>query len=73
MKKLVVIALLAFFLAGCGQAGMQSEFWKHDSVYKNFDHLKFSWFGHNTPTAEDRQIGAEQSWWGLDVPYVPGQ
>jgi hypothetical protein len=73
MKKFVLVMLLTFFLFGCSQTATQSEFWQHDSVYKNWDHLKFSWFGHNNPTAEDSQMSSEQAWWGMDVPYVPAQ
>jgi hypothetical protein len=73
MKKFAVVALLTFFLLGCSQSGLQSEFWQHDSMYKNWDHLKFSWFGHYSPTAEDSQMSTDQGWWGVDVPYVPAQ
>ncbi len=73
MKKLIMGGLLAIFLMGCGQSALRSEFWQHDSVYKNWDHMKFSWFGYGTPTAEDQLNSVEQGWWGIDVPYVPGQ
>ena len=73
MKKLLLVGMLAFFLFGCGQAAVQSEFWQHKSAYKNWDHLKFSWFGYKAPTAEDVVETTEQGWWGIDVPYVPGQ
>jgi uncharacterized lipoprotein NlpE involved in copper resistance len=73
MKKIITIMLLALFLMGCGQAATQSEFYQHKAIYKNWDHMKFSWFGYNNPTAEDRQMATEQGWWGVDVPYVPGQ
>jgi hypothetical protein len=73
MKRIVAIALVALFLGGCGQAAMQSEFWQHDTMYRNNDHLRFSWFGHRNPTAEDRENTVEQDWWGIEVPYVPGQ
>ena len=72
MKRLLAVALLALFVSGCGQMSVQSGFWQHDTMYKNWDHMKFSWFGYQTPTAEDRQKAIEQQWWGLDVPYVPG-
>jgi hypothetical protein len=73
MKKLVVLGLLAISLAGCGQSAVRSEFYQHDSLYKNWDHTKFSWFGYKNPTAEDLQKTIDQQWWGLEVPYVPGQ
>jgi hypothetical protein len=69
MKKLVVLIFVALFLTGCGQSG----FFQHDTMYKNWAHTKFSWYGHNQPTAEDAQKATEQQWWGIEVPYVPGQ
>ena len=73
MKKAIVFVLLALFLAGCSGSLSQSEFLEHDKMYKNWDHMKFSWFGHRNPTPEDQQKSIEQGWWGFEVPYVPGQ
>ena len=73
MKKLILIALASAFLMSCGQLATRSEFWQHDTMYKNWDHMKFSWFGYKNPTSEDLQKAADQHWWGIDVPYVPGQ
>jgi hypothetical protein len=73
MKRLVIAGLLALFLAGCGHSAVSSEYYQHDSMYRNWDHLKFSWFGHKNPTAEDLKKSIEQQWWGIEVPYVPGQ
>jgi hypothetical protein len=73
MKKLLAIAILALFVVSCGQAAMQSQLYKHDTLYKNWDHMMFSWFGHRHPTAEDRANAIKQGWWGIEVPYVPGQ
>ncbi|MFO7712817.1 hypothetical protein [Desulfosarcina sp.] len=72
MKKMVVLIFLALFLASCGQSAVRSEFLQHDTMYRNWDHMKFSWFGNN-PTAEDLEKTADQKWWGIEVPYVPGQ
>jgi hypothetical protein len=52
---------------------MQSEYMEHDTMYKNWDHMKFSWFGNKNPTPEDQRKSVEQGWWGYEVPYVPGQ
>jgi uncharacterized protein YcfL len=70
MKKLLVAIVVGLMLMGCST---QSGFWENDSIYQTWDHLKFSWFGHRSPTAEDIQNAKEQGWWGVDVPYVPGQ
>lgn len=72
MKKMVVLIFLALFLASCGQSAVRSEFLQHDTMYRNWDHMKFSWFGYN-PTTEDLEKTADQKWWGIEVPYVPGQ
>lgn len=73
MKKLVVLILMVLFLASCSQSIMQSEFAQHDTMYKNNDHMKFSWFGKKNPTADDAKNTVEQDWWGIEVPYVPGE
>ena len=73
MKKVVALVMMALFLASCSGTLMQSEFMEHDTMYKNWDHMKFSWFGHRNPINDDQQKSIEQQWWGFDVPYVPGQ
>lgn len=73
MKKLVVLILMALFLASCSQSAIRSEFLQHDTMYKNWDHMKFSWFGHNNSTSENLEKSIDQQWWGIEVPYVPGQ
>jgi hypothetical protein len=73
MKKFVLLAMLGLFLAGCGASAKQSEFWQHDAIYKNWDHLKFSWTGGNNATQEIAQKSQEQEWWGIEVPYIPAQ
>jgi hypothetical protein len=75
MKKLVALLFMVFFLASCGQSSLlsRSEFLQHDKMYKNWDHMKFSWFGPENATEEDLQKSIDQEWWGLDVPHIPGQ
>ena len=67
MKKLCLLAFVALFLAGCGTPAQQSEFWKHPTVFKNWDHLKFSLWGYQNPTTETGQKSQEQDWWGEPV------
>jgi hypothetical protein len=73
MKKAVVLIMFALFLASCSGTLKQSEFLENDSMYKNWDHVKFSWFGYKNPTDEDMQKSREQGWWGFEVPEVPGE
>jgi hypothetical protein len=73
MKKLMAVLCLSVFLFGCGAAAQKSEFWQHDAMYKNNDHLWYSWFGYKKPTAQTGQDSVQQGWWGIEIPYVPGQ
>ena len=73
MKKIILLVIMGLFLASCSGSLVQSEFMEHDTMYKNWDHMKFSWFGYRNPTPEDQKKSVEQGWWGIDVPYVPGE
>lgn len=74
MKKMVILIIMVLFLASCGHSLMgRSEFLQHDSMYKNWDHMKFSLFGPDEATDQDVKKSIEQQWWGIEVPYVPGQ
>jgi hypothetical protein len=73
MKKLLIVVFLSAFIFGCGAAAQKSEFWQHDSMYRTGDHLKYSWTGYKNPTAETGKESVEQGWWGIPIPYVPGQ
>jgi hypothetical protein len=79
MKRIVTVVLaaaVAIAVAGCGlRAGRdykpQAE--GPQPLYKNLDHLGFSWFGYKKVTAEDAKMSDAQKWWGSDVPYIPAQ
>jgi hypothetical protein len=73
MKKILAVLMLSAFLFGCGAAATQSDFWKHDSLYKNWDHTKFSLSGYQSPTGGDAKKSMEQGWWGIEVPYIPAR
>ncbi len=73
MKKGLLLIIAVVMLAGCSHSVANSEFLQHDTFYKNWDHMKFSWFGYRNPTDEDTQKAIEQGWWGIEVPHVPGQ
>jgi len=66
MKKLGLLMLLGLFLAGCGTAAKESEFWEHDTMYKNWAHLKYSWYGYKEPTVQTGKESKEQGWWGKE-------
>jgi len=69
MKKLsIMIALLtvAGLLIGCA-AAQRSEFYQHDSMYKNWDHLKYSWSGYKHQSTGSIEESNAQKWWGLPV------
>lgn len=67
MKKALFILVIAAFFAGCGTMAERSEFYDHDSMYRNFDHLKFSWYGYKSPTMSDSKNSDNQNWWGIPV------
>ena len=53
MKKLIVLGMImALFTIGCGHMAKESEFYDHNAMYRNLDHMKFSMWGHKEPTAE---------------------
>jgi hypothetical protein len=66
MKKLLCLVAFFAFLAGCAGAE-QSDFWKHDSMYKNFDHLKYSWSGYQDCTSQYTKESQKQDWWGETI------
>jgi uncharacterized protein YceK len=68
MKKIILVLMLGAFISGCGAAAERSEFWKHDSIYKNWDHFKYSWWGHKNPDEKSLKDSKEQGWWGIPTP-----
>lgn len=68
MKKLVLLILAVFLIAGCSD-----EFLAHDSLFKTNEHVAFSWWGYKDVSAEDNQNSTEQGWWGKEIPYIPAE
>ncbi len=64
MKKFGFLILIGLFLAGCGTAAKESEFWEHSTMYKNWDHLRYSWYGYKNPTLKAGKESVDQKWWG---------
>ena len=73
MKRLGLLLLLGLFFAGCGTMASKSEFWQHDTMYKNWDHTMYSIFGYRSPTKETGKQSQEQGWWGTEIPYIPAE
>ena len=71
MKKLLVLVVLGACVAGCGSSASQSEFLKHDTMYRDWDHLRFSWGGYKEVSREELKKSSEEVWWGKPVPAVP--
>jgi len=71
MKKLVCIAVLAMFFAGCGAAARESEFWQHPSLYKSWGHWRYSAGGYEQCTPEQTKMAKEEGWWGKTYNECP--
>jgi hypothetical protein len=67
MKKLLLIVMTCFFIAGCGASARQSEFWDHSSMYQTWSHLGFSWCGYKKVSIDDARKSREQKWWGIPI------
>lgn len=67
MKRAFAVMVMVLFLAGCGAAARESEFYKHDTMYRNFDHLKFSWWGYKQVEPKEAQKSKAQEWWGKNL------
>ena len=67
MKKMLALLFVIACVAGCGTAAQKSELWEHDSIYKNLDHLSFSWSGHQQVSQEEVRKSAEEGWWGKET------
>jgi hypothetical protein len=67
MKQLFVVMMTALFLSGCGAVARESGYYEHKTLYKNWDHMKFSVCGYNSVDQKEVQMSKEQDWWGLTV------
>lgn len=66
-KKILLVLLIVFFLAGCG-----ANYGKKAS-YKNWSHWAYSWWRYKQPVNEEtvKRSQAEE-WWGKRV-IAPGE
>ncbi len=67
-EKLFFLIILTILIAVCS-----SEFYKHDSVFKDWDHVQFSWWDYQNPTAEHAKMPAQRECWGEETPHVPAE
>jgi len=68
MKRLFLVALAALFLAGCGAAARESGYYEHNTMYKDWDHLKFSICGYSHADQKVAQESKTENWWGKEIP-----
>ena len=68
MKKILFLLIIVVFLAGCSAA-----WYEHDTIYKDNDHMFYSWGGYQDTTQEDLQNSETQGWWGDEIPYIPAE
>ena len=73
MKKAILMLCIGMFLAGCAGTAKEAEFYTHPMMYKNWEHLKFSWWGYEHPTEQSYRMSVEQEWWGISIPYTPSK
>ncbi|MBA4421926.1 MAG: hypothetical protein C0390_02350 [Syntrophus sp. (in: bacteria)] len=67
MKKLFAVILMLLFLSGCGAAARKSEFYEHDTMYRNGDHLLFSIYEYKKVDSKDVRQSETEKWWGIPV------
>jgi len=67
MKRLFLVLTTVLFLAGCGAAAIESGYYEHNTLYKSWDHLKFSNCGYKQVGSDDVKMSREEGWWGIAV------
>lgn len=67
MKRVVVVLMAVLFLAGCGAAARESGYKEHNSLYRDWEHFKFSAWGYKHVDPKEVQMSKEREWWGKTV------
>ena len=67
VKRCLALLVMILVLAGCGAAARQSGFYEHNTMYQNWDHLKFSIWGYKQVDQKEAQLSKEHDWWGIPV------
>lgn len=70
MKRIMLVLVAVSFLSGCAAAD-RSEFFQHDTMYKDGDHLLYSVFKYKKNSPEDARKAREEKWWGETVGSAP--
>jgi hypothetical protein len=68
MKRWFFLLMVTLVLSGCGQLARESEFWDHNSMYKDWGHLCFSMVGYTDCNAENAIKSKRDGWWGITMP-----
>jgi uncharacterized protein YcfL len=75
MRKLLLILLLVFMLAGC--AGLKEiknhEVWDHNALYVSWDHMRFSLYGYKQANIKDAIQSGQEGWWGEKICVEKGK
>lgn len=66
MKRLVLVLIAAAVLAGCA-AAERSEYFQHDTMYRDGDHLWYSWHRYKYTDENDLLESRDGKWWGETV------
>jgi hypothetical protein len=66
-KRLLVLFGLVLIFAGCGAAARESEFYQHNTMYRDWDHLKFSIYGYKKADPLKVQESKAHEWWGIAI------
>lgn len=72
-RKLLILLAVCACGAGCGTSASQSGIWEHETLYRDWDHLRFSWGGHKDVSNEDVRKSTAEGWWGEEVRAAPGR
>ena len=67
MKRFIAVMMTVLFLSGCGAAARESGFYEHSTMYRNYDHLKFSMCGYKKVDPQEVRQSKEQEWWGKTI------
>jgi hypothetical protein len=64
MKKWFAVTLMVLFLSGCGAVAKESGFYDHNTMYRDWDHAKFSLWGYKAVDQKEVKESNEENWWG---------